>query len=101
MLMRFAPTALAGVVVVDPEPLEDARGFFARTWCRREFAAHGLSPELVQASVAFNARKGTLRGIHFQAPPRTEARLVRCAAGAAFVVVLDLRPQRESFRKSV
>ena len=99
--MHFTRTSLPGVVVVDVDKLEDMRGFFARTWCSREFQEHGLAPEMVQASVAFNKRKGTLRGIHFQAPPRREARLVRCTAGAAFVVVVDLRPDRESFKRIV
>lgn len=99
--MQFTRTSLPGVVVVDIDKLEDMRGFFARTWCAREFAEQGLAPEMVQASVAFNKRKGTLRGIHFQAPPRREARLVRCTAGAAFVVALDLRVDRESFKKTV
>ena len=99
--MRFTETSLPGAVLVDIDKLEDTRGFFARTWCGREFAEHGLESELAQASIAFNQRKGTLRGIHFQAPPRREARLIRCTAGTAFVVVLDLRPDRESFKKSI
>lgn len=99
--MRFTTTSLPGVVIVDVDRREDTRGFFARTWCAREFAEHGLIAEMVQASIAFNTRKGTLRGIHFQSAPRKEARLIRCTAGAAFVVVLDLRPDRESFKSSL
>jgi dTDP-4-dehydrorhamnose 3,5-epimerase len=98
--MRFVGTSLPGVTIVDIEPIKDMRGFFARTWCAREFAVGGLSPEMAQASIAFNKRKGTLRGIHFQAPPRKEARLVRCNIGAAFVVVVDLRPDRTTFKKT-
>jgi dTDP-4-dehydrorhamnose 3,5-epimerase len=99
--MRFTQTRLPGVMLIDVEKLEDTRGFFARTWCGREFAQQGLAAELAQASIAFNRKKGTLRGIHFQAPPRREARLLRCTAGAAFVVVLDLRPRRQSFKHSI
>jgi len=99
--MLFSATALPGVVVVEIDPIEDLRGFFARTWCAVEFARNGMAAEMVQASIAFNKKKGTLRGIHFQAPPRREARLIRCTAGAAFVVVLDLRPDRESFKRSI
>jgi dTDP-4-dehydrorhamnose 3,5-epimerase len=99
--MQFVETSIPGVVVVDIEKLEDKRGFFARTWCAREFEEHGLAVGMVQASIALNLKKGTLRGIHFQAPPRREVRLVRCTAGAAFVVVVDLRPGRVSFRKSL
>jgi dTDP-4-dehydrorhamnose 3,5-epimerase len=89
------------VVLIEIDRMEDMRGFFARTWCAAEFAKQGLAAEMVQASIAFNKKKGTLRGMHFQAPPRREARLIRCTAGAAFVVVLDLRPDRESFKQSI
>jgi dTDP-4-dehydrorhamnose 3,5-epimerase len=89
----FRETPLAGVVILEPEPQEDERGFFARTWCAREFAAHGLNPRLVQCSISFNKRKGTLRGMHYQAPPAQEAKLVRCTAGAMYDVVIDLRPR--------
>lgn len=90
--MLFLPTALSGVFVLEPERHEDERGFFARTWCQREFAARGLNPRLVQCSMSFNKRRGTLRGLHYQAAPFEEARLVRCPRGAIFDVVLDLRP---------
>jgi dTDP-4-dehydrorhamnose 3,5-epimerase len=99
--MRFTETTLPGVVFVDIDKLEDMRGFFARTWCGREFAERGLTSETAQLSIAFNRRKGTLRGIHYQAPPQRECRLVRCTAGAAFVVVLDLRPDSGCFKRSV
>ncbi len=90
--MLFLPTALPGVFVLEPERREDERGFFARTWCQREFAARGLNARLVQCSMSFSKRRGTLRGLHYQAAPFQEARLVRCPRGAIFDVVLDLRP---------
>jgi dTDP-4-dehydrorhamnose 3,5-epimerase len=91
--VKFTPTALAGVVVVDIEPIEDERGFFARSFCREEFSAHGLAPDLVQCSVSWNRRKGTLRGMHYQIAPHEEAKLVRCTQGAIYDVVLDLRKE--------
>jgi dTDP-4-dehydrorhamnose 3,5-epimerase len=90
-LMIFRETKLAGVFEVYPDPIPDERGFFARTWCHKEFAAHGLNTRLAQCSLSFNTRKGTLRGIHFQAPPHAEAKLVRCTKGAIYDVVVDLR----------
>jgi dTDP-4-dehydrorhamnose 3,5-epimerase len=97
--MRFEATKIPGVFLVDPELLEDERGFFARTWCRREFATHGLCPELAQCSISFNRRKGTLRGMHHQLPPHAEAKLVRVTRGAIFDVALDLRPESPTFRE--
>jgi len=82
----FTPTAVEGAYVVEPERFEDARGWFARTWCAREFEAHGLDPRLVQCSASFNHRAGTLRGLHYQAAPHGEAKLVRATAGSAFDV---------------
>jgi dTDP-4-dehydrorhamnose 3,5-epimerase len=93
----FTEAKLRGVFVIDPERHEDERGYFARTWCRREFAEHGLSTDLAQCSVSFNKRKGTLRGIHYQAVPHEEAKLVRCTRGAVYDVVLDLRPDSPTF----
>jgi dTDP-4-dehydrorhamnose 3,5-epimerase len=89
--MRFVETKLAGAVVVDPEPILDNRGFFARSFCEREFAAHGLETRFPQHSISYNARKGTLRGMHFQRAPHAETKLVRCSAGAIFDVIVDLR----------
>lgn len=89
--MIFHETAVAGAWRIEPERVEDDRGFFARTWCRREFAASGLNPDLSQCSVSWNRRAGTLRGLHYQAAPHVEAKLVRCTRGALFDVVLDLR----------
>lgn len=89
--MRFRETPVVGAFLVEPERAPDERGFFARTWCRGEFEARGLSGELVQCSISFNRQKGTLRGMHYQAPPHQEAKLVRCTRGAIYDVALDLR----------
>ena len=99
--MRFLPTALPGVFVVEPELKADDRGFFARTWCRDEFAAAGLAATWVQCNVSFNRRAGTLRGMHWQAAPHEEVKLVRCTTGAAYDVVLDLRRDSPAFGKWV
>ena len=90
--MIFRETAIEGVLVVEPERHDDERGFFARTWDAAEFAAQGLSARIVQCSTSFNRRRGTLRGLHYQAPPHEEAKLVRCTSGAIFDVAVDLRP---------
>lgn len=90
--MRFTATPLAGVTVVELEPREDERGFFARVFCAREFADHGLSTRVSQANLSHNRRRGTLRGLHYQLPPFAEAKLIRCIQGGAFTVVVDLRP---------
>jgi dTDP-4-dehydrorhamnose 3,5-epimerase len=89
--MRFTETKVAGAFLIEPEPIADERGFFARTWCREEFADHGLTPELAQANISFNHRKGTLRGLHYQAAPHAEAKLVRSTRGAIWDLALDLR----------
>ncbi len=89
--MNFQPTDIAGAWLVEIEPIEDERGFFARAWCQQEFAAHGAATALVQANLAFSRRRGTLRGLHFQAAPWEEAKVVRCVRGAAYVVAVDLR----------
>jgi dTDP-4-dehydrorhamnose 3,5-epimerase len=96
--MKFVPTALAGVYVVEMEPLADERGFFARSWCKREFAGHGLSADLVQCNVSYNRAKGTLRGMHYQAAPHEEVKLVRCTQGAIYDVLVDLRPDSSTYR---
>jgi dTDP-4-dehydrorhamnose 3,5-epimerase len=95
--MIFTETELPGAYLIDLEPRTDERGFFARAWCRREFEEHGLSPELVQCNVAYNRLAGTLRGMHFQIPPRPEAKLVRCTRGAIYDVIVDLRPQSPTY----
>ena len=96
--MIFTETPLKGAFVIEPECLEDTRGFFARTWCQREAAAHGLNGRVVQCSVSFNPRKGTLRGLHYQVPPYEEAKLVRCTMGAIYDVIVDLRRDSPTFR---
>src|SRR6478609_1463153 len=95
--MRFIPTPLAGTFVVELEPRNDERGFFARTWCRKEAKAHGITADFVQSNLSHNPHKGTLRGMHFQRPPHQEDKLVRCIAGAVFDAVIDLRPGSPTF----
>lgn len=90
--MIFRETPLAGAWILEPERFEDERGFFARTWDRREFEARGLDPTLAQCSVSYNYRLGTLRGLHFQAAPHEEVKLVRVTRGAIWDVIVDLRP---------
>ena len=96
--MRIQATALTGVFVIDLERHRDERGYFARTWCPREFEAHGLNPRLAQCSVSFNTRKGTLRGMHYQAAPHEESKVVRCTRGAIYDVAVDVRPESPTFR---
>jgi dTDP-4-dehydrorhamnose 3,5-epimerase len=99
--MRFRETELAGAYVVELELREDARGFFARTFCSREFRELGLSEKFVQCSVSFNHKKGTVRGMHFQRAPSREVKLVRCTAGAIYDVIVDMRPESASYLKHV
>jgi len=94
--VRFLETKLPGAYLVELEPREDERGSFARTWCRDELAEHGLSTAVSQCSVSHNTRAGTLRGLHFQAVPHEEVKLVRCTHGAIFDVIVDLRPRSET-----
>ncbi len=96
--MTFQEMKIAGCFEIRIEPHPDDRGFFARTWCRREFETHGLNPNLVQCSVSFNHRKGTLRGMHYQEAPHAEAKVVRCTRGAIYDVVVDLRPASPAFK---
>ena len=95
--MIFAETPLKGAFVIEPERSHDARGFFARTWCQHEMEAHGLNPRLVQCSISFNLRKGTLRGLHYQAAPHEEAKLIRCTRGSLYDVIVDLRRDSPTF----
>jgi dTDP-4-dehydrorhamnose 3,5-epimerase len=99
--MRFHATPLTGVWLIEPERLTDERGFFARSWCREEFAAHDVSHDWVQCNISYNRHRGTLRGLHFQAAPRAEAKLIRCTRGALFDVVVDVRPQSLNFGRWV
>lgn len=95
--MQFTETTLLGVYIVELEPLEDERGFFARTFCQREFEARNLQSSFVQCSISSNKVKGTLRGMHVQSKPHQEAKLVRCIRGAIYDVVIDLRPESSTF----
>ena len=95
--MLFIETKLRGAFLVEIERREDARGFFARTFCQREFEAYGLNPVVAQVNVAVNHVKGTVRGMHFQYPPAAETKLVRCTRGAILDVIVDLRPESPTF----
>jgi dTDP-4-dehydrorhamnose 3,5-epimerase len=95
--MQFQQTSLRGAFVVSLEPFADARGFFARTWCAREFADHGLPDTLVQSSMSHSERRGTVRGMHVQLPPSREAKLVRCTRGAIYDVIVDMDPDSSTF----
>jgi dTDP-4-dehydrorhamnose 3,5-epimerase len=97
--LRFVESPIVGAFVVEPESITDERGFFARTFCREEFSAHGLDPTLVQCSVSFNVLRGTLRGMHFQRKPHEEVKLVRCTMGAVHDVIVDLRPGSPTYRR--
>jgi dTDP-4-dehydrorhamnose 3,5-epimerase len=99
--MKFAPTKIAGVWIIDMIRHEDERGWFARTWCAEELRTYGLNPLLSQCSLSVNRRRGTLRGMHGQAKPHQEAKLVRCLHGAMFDVALDLREDSQSFKQWV
>ena len=96
--MIFTPTDIPGVVVVELERLTDERGFFARSFCTEEFAGQGLTSSFVQANVSLNSASGTLRGLHYQAEPRPDPKLVRCTKGAIFDVAVDLRPDSTAYR---
>lgn len=99
--MVFTETALKGAYIIDLEPRLDSRGFFARAFCQKEFDAHGLKPVIAQANVAFNRRKGTLRGMHFQFPPAAETKVVRCTRGAILDIIVDLRPESRTYLRHV
>jgi dTDP-4-dehydrorhamnose 3,5-epimerase len=96
--MIFHETKLRGAYEIHLEPITDERGFFARSWCKKEFAHHGLNSNLTQCNISVTSRKGTLRGMHFQAAPFAETKLVRCTRGRIYDVVLDLRPHSPTFR---
>ena len=97
--MRFRESPLAGLFVIDVEPAEDDRGFFARTYCAAAFVERGLDPAVAQSSIAYSARKGTLRGMHYQRAPHAETKLIRCTRGAVHDVAIDLRPDSPTFRR--
>ena len=97
--MIFKETPLSGAFVIEAERREDERGFFARTWDQQEFEAHGLNPSVVQCNTSFNTKRGTLRGMHYQAAPHEEAKLVRCTRGAIYDVIIDLRRDSTTFKQ--
>ena len=99
--MLFRETELPGAFVIELQKCEDERGFFARSWCRKEFEAHGLNPRTVQCNVSFNKLKGTLRGMHYQVAPHAEAKLVRCTRGAICDVIIDLRRESVTYKQHV
>jgi dTDP-4-dehydrorhamnose 3,5-epimerase len=99
--MIFTETKLRSAFVIDIERREDSRGFFARVFCQHEFDAHGLKPIIAQANVAYNRKKGTLRGMHFQFPPAAETKLVRCTRGAILDLIVDLRPESPTYLQHV
>jgi len=99
--MIFTDTHLAGAFIIDLERRGDHRGFFARTFCEAEFAAHGLNTRIVQANLSSNYRRGTVRGLHFQFPPHAETKLVRCTRGAMLDVIVDLRPESPTYLQHV
>jgi dTDP-4-dehydrorhamnose 3,5-epimerase len=97
--MIFLETPLRGAYVIELEKYEDERGFFARSWCAKEFSTKGLDTNLVQCNVSFNKKKGTLRGLHYQLPPHAETKLVRCTKGSLYDVIVDLRANSPTFLK--
>ncbi len=96
--MIFTETELTGAFIVDIEKREDDRGFFARSWCQEEFRSLGLNASVVQANISFNNKKGTVRGMHYQAAPYQEAKLIRCTQGSIYDVIIDLRPDSATFK---
>ena len=99
--MIFTETKLRGAFIIDIEAREDSRGFFARAFCQREFQQHGLKPVIAQSNLAFNKRKGTMRGMHFQFPPAAETKLVRASRGAILDVIVNLRPESATYLQHV
>jgi dTDP-4-dehydrorhamnose 3,5-epimerase len=97
--MIFSATDVEGAFVLRPERIEDERGFFARTYCVAELSEHGIDPQVVQRSVSYNHRRGTLRGMHFQVAPHEETKIVSCLRGSIYDVVVDLRPGSPSYRR--
>jgi len=97
----FNETKLKGAFILDLERRDDDRGFFARAFCQKEFAEHGLKPVIAQANIAYNKRRGTLRGMHFQYPPHAETKLVRATRGAILDIIVDLRPESPTFLESI
>ena len=97
--MIFRETKLKGAFIIELEKREDDRGFFARSWCKKEFEEHGLTTNMVQSNIAFSKRKGTLRGLHYQGAPYGEEKVVRCTRGSLYDVLVDLRPGSTTYRQ--
>ena len=97
--MIFSETKLPGAFVIEPERLEDERGFFARLWSEQDFAEHGLVPHFMESNTSFSRKRGTVRGMHFQASPHGQVKLVRCTTGAIFDAIIDLRPGSPTFKQ--
>jgi len=97
--VKFTPTYLSGVYIIKPKLLADERGFFARTFCQKEFESYGLNPNLVQCNISFNKKKGTLRGMHYQTKQHEEAKVVRCTMGAIYDVIIDIRSDSPTFKQ--
>jgi dTDP-4-dehydrorhamnose 3,5-epimerase len=97
----FTETRLRGAFIIDLDRKEDTRGYFARAFCQEEFRAHGLEPVIAQGNIAYNRRKGTIRGMHFQYPPAAETKLVRCVRGAILDIIVDLRPESPTYLQHV
>ena len=97
--MIFRETKLGGAFIVELEKFEDDRGFFARSWSEREFAGRGLESRLVECNISFNKQKGTLRGMHYQAPPHGQIKMVRCTSGSIYDVIIDLRTESPTFKQ--
>jgi dTDP-4-dehydrorhamnose 3,5-epimerase len=97
--MIFKETKLKGAYIIEIEPIEDERGFFARSFCEEEFKKHGLNPHIAQCNISYNKKKGTLRGMHYQVAPYEETKLVRCTMGAIYDVIVDLRPDSSTFKQ--
>jgi dTDP-4-dehydrorhamnose 3,5-epimerase len=93
----FVETKLKDAHIIEIEQLEDTRGFFARSWCRKEFDEHGLISTVVQANISWNKKRGTLRGMHYQILPYEEVKLVRCSRGSIYDVIIDLRKDSPSY----
>lgn len=99
--MIFKETKLKGAYIIEIDPIVDKRGFFARSFCAKEFERYGLNPSIAQCNISYNEKKGTLRGMHYQVAPHEEAKLVRCTMGAIYDVALDLRPYSPTFKQWV
>jgi dTDP-4-dehydrorhamnose 3,5-epimerase len=99
--MVFEETRLKGAFLVELEKREDSRGFFARGFCAREFKQHGLTPQMVQANISFSRLRGTLRGMHYQIPPATEPKFIRCVRGAIWDVIIDMRPDSPTYLQHI